>query len=133
MAESPDAEGTFGPSFHAILLSDGLVCSGDEHRGSGEGCDGVGMTIGHGNWNGCHFGTSWCFGNAAEMFRQCCEDAVVVPLLPRCNQRCCTAAAGRQAGPRCVFSRAIAAIFPEDTSIVANHACHRHVCRLHWA
>jgi len=90
-------------------------CSGDEHCGSGEGCDGVDMTIGHGNWNGCHFGTSWCCGGAAEMLRECCGDAVVVSLLPFGDHCCYTAAAaGRQAGPRRVFSRAIAAIFLRD-------------------
>src|SRR5947207_12230738 len=79
-------KGPFRPSFHAVFLSVGLVCSGDEHRGSGEVCDGVDMTIGHGNWNGigmaailAFLGASAmlqrCSGNAAEMLRQCCRDA----------------------------------------------------------
>src|SRR5438046_1583232 len=43
---------------------------------------------------------------------KCCGDAVVVPLLRRCYHCRCTApTAGRQAGPRRVFSGAIAAIF----------------------
>src|SRR5438046_19040 len=24
-------------------------------------CDGVDVSTGHGNWNGCHLGASWCF------------------------------------------------------------------------
>ena len=54
-------------------------------------CDRVDMTIGYGNWNGCRL------------------------VLPGCRRGGCDGAiaanAGRQAGPRRVFSRAIAAIF----------------------
>src|SRR2546423_14179399 len=84
-------------------------CSKDEtfwERGEGTRWN-LDMTIGHGNWNGCHF---WCFGMlqglAAEMLRKCCGNAVAMPLL--LSSLCCTApaaaAAGCQARSRCVFT-----------------------------
>ena len=60
--------------------------------------------------NGNHSGGSWCCWNAAGMLWWC---------------HCCSAAtttanaAGRQAGPRCVFSRAIAAIIPRHQAQLA--------------
>jgi hypothetical protein len=108
MTELLNEEGLILFFFLCCPLVSWFGCSGDEHRGSGEGCDGVDMTIEHGNWNGYHFG-------ASEMLRKYCRDAVVVsllPMLPFGDHCCCTAAAGRQARPRRVFSRAIAAIFP---------------------
>ena len=50
-------------------------------------------------------------GQGLEMLRICYRYGVVELLLPQCYHHGCSAAnAGRQAGPRCVFSRAIAAI-----------------------
>lgn len=96
-----ECKGPISPFFSCHPFVSEVGCSGNEHRGSGEECDEVNMTIGHGNWNGCHFGvSSRCFG-------RCCRDAVVVSLL----LHCCLAT-GRQAGPRHIFSRAIAAISP---------------------
>ena len=61
------------------------------------------MTTGQSNWNGDHVGASWCCRDASGMQRA---------LRQRRYHCCCTAAtAGRQAGPRGVFSRAIATIF----------------------
>jgi hypothetical protein len=39
------------------------------------------MTTGHDNWNGYHFGASWCFGGAPEMLRGCCRGVIAALLL----------------------------------------------------
>ena len=61
------------------------------------------MTIGHDNWNGCHFGASWCCRNAAGILWRCPLLLHLQPLLlPGVKQ-------GQDV--HSVFSRAIAAIF----------------------
>ena len=51
-------------------------------------CDGVGVTTGHGNWDGCKWRSFWCFLVPQECHRdawdaswECCGDAVVMPML----------------------------------------------------
>jgi hypothetical protein len=56
-------------------------CSGDEHHGSGEGCDGVDMTIGYDNWKTIGMATILALLGASEMLRKRCGDAAEVSLL----------------------------------------------------
>ena len=83
------------------------------------------MTIGHGNWNGYKNGYKWrpfwCFLVLQECYRDAREaSGNAAGMLWSCNGYCTANTAGRQAGPKGVFSRVIAAILP-----TSNHAQNR--------
>lgn len=96
-------------------------------------------------WLQCRLGwlLFWCFlvlqrccRVVLEMRRRCGGGAIAaepLPLLLRRHYRCCTAAAGRQVGPRRVFSRGncchlgynMRAVNPATTHLVNMLPCHK--------
>src|SRR5438045_9360846 len=85
------------------------------------------MTIGHGNWNGCHFGTSSCFGDAAGMlwWRHCCRAAIIAAAL--------LLLLGAKQGQDVYLAGQLVPSLLSYACADTNHSCCRYVCRLLWA
>src|SRR5438477_12773142 len=88
------------------------------------------------------FGISWCFGNAAEMLRQCCRDAPA--MLQGCSGNaagmlwwcyCCHAAInvaallqlGAKQGQDVYLAGQLLPSFLRITRVDINHACYRYI------